>query len=283
MLLFLYDYIVPFVAFVAIAVKIVVKSGKVMSRELFGINAFHSVQPSPVQSTKKLNNSLAIPRQYLATPPPALVFPLQNLATPPSSATLNPKPSNEVATKLDISLKTIHKDTPAPPFPSVSLFWSPPLPASPLQNPTTPPTTLKSIPSNEAATQKHKSLEKFLKNTPSPSLSETLPPPPPNTPTYQVATCFKKVVSSSDEPVMIRNESKGSDVSKSTSPTPCLYFPPPPPKNTPQKEKLLPHYNVVTPTCSNPPESDVAVIASPKSTVSSFSSFSIVITQSTQK
>ena len=231
LLLFLYEYIVPFLAFVAIAVKIVVKSGKVMIRELFGINAFHSVEPSPVQSAKKQNNSLAVPIQNLATPPPELAFPLQNLATPPSSATSNPIPSNEVATKQDISLKSVHKNTPSPPSPSVSLSLPsqnlPPLPASPLQNPTTPPTTLNSIPSNEATTQKDMSLENFLKNTPSPSPSETLPPPPPNTPTYQAATCSKKVISSSDEPVMIRNESKESNVSKSTSPTPCLYFPPP--------------------------------------------------------
>ena len=167
-----------------------------MSRELFGINAFHSVQPSPVQSTKKLNNLLAIPLQNLTTPPPALVFPLQNLATPPYSATSNPIPSNVVATKQDISLKTVHKNTPAPPFPSVSLFWSPPLPASPLQNPATPPflspLTFNPIPSNKDVTQKDKSLERFLKNRPSPSPSETLPLPPPNTPTYQSATCSKK-------------------------------------------------------------------------------------------
>ena len=173
-------------AFVAIAIKIVVKSGKVMSRELFGINAFHSVQPSPVQSAKKQHNSLAIPLQNLATPPPTLAFPLQNLAKPLSSATLNPILSNEVTTQKDVPLKSVLKNTSSSPSSSLScplsFKISPPSPASPLQNPTTPPTTLNSIPSNEAETQNDKSSEYFLHNTPSPS--ETFPPLPPNTPTY---------------------------------------------------------------------------------------------------
>ena len=137
---------------------------------------------------------------------------------------------------------------------------------------------LKSTPSPPISNPVSKSIESVLRNTVS------LPATTQNTPEmahYYAATRFKKIKSSSNKPVLIKYESKESDISKSTSPIPCLYFPPPPPKNTPEKEKLLPHYLVVTPTCSNPPESDVAVIASPKSTVSSLSSFSIVNTQHT--
>ena len=105
-----------------------------------------------------------------------------------------------MTTEKFMSLEKVLKNTSAPPSPSASLpvpFQnSPPSPASPLQNPATPlfpsPSTLNPIPYSEAATQKDKSLERFLKNTPSPSHSETLPLPPPNTPTYQSATCSKK-------------------------------------------------------------------------------------------
>ena len=50
LLLFLQNYIVPFLAFAAISIKIVVKSGRVISRELFGINEFQYCTPSPSQS-----------------------------------------------------------------------------------------------------------------------------------------------------------------------------------------------------------------------------------------
>ena len=105
LLLFLQDYIVPYLGFAAISIKIVVKSGHVMSRELFGINAFQSLQPSPVQITRKQINS-----------PPALVSPLQNPTTPPAiSKTV---PSNEVAIQKDRSLKSVLKNTPSRSSPS---------------------------------------------------------------------------------------------------------------------------------------------------------------------
>ena len=162
-------------AFAAISIKIVVKSGKVICRELFGINAFEPVQPSPVQRSKTKIQS-----------PPALAIPLQNLTTPPPPTTTNPIPSNEVSTKKDIPLESILKNKPSSPSPSsVSLPSQnlPPSPASPLQNPVSPtspsPTTLKPIPSNEAAMQKDKSFKSVLKNTTTcPSPSETLLPPP---------------------------------------------------------------------------------------------------------
>ena len=100
LLLFLQDYIVPFLGFAAISIKIVVKSGYVISRELFGINAFQSLQPSPVQIAS------------------AIAFPLQNPATPP--ATSNTIPSNEVAIQKDRSLKSVLKVTPSPSSPSLS-------------------------------------------------------------------------------------------------------------------------------------------------------------------
>jgi hypothetical protein len=142
LLLFLQYYIVPFLGFAAISIKIVVKSGYVISRELFGINAFQSLQPSPVQIAS------------------AIAFPLQNPAIPP--ATSNTVPSNEVAIQKDRSIKSVLKNTlsPSPPslsFPPppkntpemahyqaathskiiISSQNSPPSPVSPLQNPAT--------------------------------------------------------------------------------------------------------------------------------------------------
>ena len=122
-----------------------------------------------------------------------------------------------------MSLEKVLKNTSVPPSPFASLpvpFQnSPPSPVSPLQNPATPlflsPSTLNPIPSSEAATRKDKSLEKFLKYTPSPFPSETLLLPPPKNHILLKA--------------MIRNESKESDLSKSTSPTHCIYFLLPPP------------------------------------------------------
>ena len=184
-----------------------------MSRELFGINAFQSLQPSPVQSTRKQINS-----------PPALVSPLQNSATPP--ATSNTKPSNGVAMQKDRSLKSVLQNKPSPSSPSLS-FQPPPQntpemahyqaathskkitssqnsplsPASPLQNPATlrSPATSNPLFSIEMAKQKDEPLESVLQKTPSPpSPSASLPPSPQNTPErthYQVATHSKKIVS----------------------------------------------------------------------------------------
>ena len=235
LLLFLQNYIVPFLAFAAISIKIVVKSGRVISRELFGINEFQYCTPSPSQSrdvtagttiatavAPTFSDNLTLfqpggqilPHQRRGSTknfpvvttlqstrkqinsPPALASPLQNPNITLSLLNSNPIPLNEVAKEKYISLETVVKNTLSPLSLSKSLLLtsqnSPPSPASPLQNPTTPlfpsPSTLKPIPANEAATQKDKSFERFLKSTPSPSPSETLPLPPPNTPTYQAAT-----------------------------------------------------------------------------------------------
>ena len=222
-----------------------------MSRELFGINAFQSIQPSPVQNTRKQINSppaLASPLRNSATPPvtsnpipsnevatqkdrfltsvlqntpsptypsssfllpsqnspPSPAFPLQTLATPPSPATLNPILSIEMATQKDEPLECVLKNPPSPPSPYISppSQNSPPLPALPLQKPATSPSS-NPISSNEAPTQRDKSLESFLRNTPSPpSPSIFLPPPPKNTPEmahYQAATLSKKIISSSND------------------------------------------------------------------------------------
>ena len=69
---------------------------------------------------------------------------------------------------------------------------------------------------------------------------------------YYAATRFKKIKSSSNKPVLIKYESKESDISK--SPLPPLT--PSPPRNTPEIEKLLPHYHVVTTTHYNPLQSE---------------------------
>ena len=203
LLLFLQDYFVPFLGFAAISIKIVVKSGYVISRELFGINAFQSLQPSPVQIAS------------------AIAFPLQNPATPP--ATPNTIPSNEVAIQKDRSLKSVLKNTPSPSFPSLSFppppqntpemahyqaathskkitssQNSPSSPTSPVQNPATLRSLATSIAlvSIEMAKQKDESLESVLQKTPSStSFSTSLPPSPQNTPemaNYQAATHSKK-------------------------------------------------------------------------------------------
>jgi hypothetical protein len=151
LLLFLQDYIVAFLAFAAFSIKIIFKSGKIMSRELLG---------SP-------------------------------------------------------SASPILKSTPSPP----------------ISNPVS------------------KSIESVLRNTVS------LPPTTQNTPEmahYYAATRFKKIKSSSNKPVLIKYESKESDISK--SPLPPLT--PSPPRNTPEIEKLLPHYHVVTTTHYNPLQSE---------------------------
>ena len=49
-----------------------------------------------------------------------------------------------------------------------------------------------------------------------------------------------------------------TDRSNSSQCGPLYIFPPPPPKNTPEIEKLLANYRVVTPTCFNHLQSDVA-------------------------
>ena len=247
LLLFLQNYIVPFLAFAAISIKIVVKSGRVISRELFGINEFQYCTPSPSQSrdvtagttiatavAPTFSDNLTLfqpggqilPHQRRGSTknfpvvttlqstrkqinsPPALASPLQNPNITLSLLNSNPIPLNEVAKEKYISLETVVKNTLSPLSLSKSLLLtsqnSPTSPASPLQNPTTPlfpsPSTLNPIPSNEAILQKDKSSESFLKNIPSPSPSETLPPPPPNTPTYKAATHSKKIISTLSPP-----------------------------------------------------------------------------------
>ena len=140
-----------------------------MSRELFGINAFQSIQPSPVQTTRKQINS-----------PPALASPLRNPATPP--ATSNPIPSNEVAMQKDRSLTSVLQNTPSPTYPSFTFpLPSQNLPLSPAflaQNAVTLPSPATSNPilSIEMVTQKDEPLESVLKNTPSPPSIYISPP-----------------------------------------------------------------------------------------------------------
>ena len=109
-----------------------------------------------------------------------------------------------------------------------------------------------------------RSASPILKSTPSPPISNpvsksiesvSLPATTQNTPEmahYYAATRFKKIKSSSNKPVLIKYESKESDISKSLLPP----LTPSPPRNTPEIEKLLPHYHVVTTTHYNPLQSE---------------------------
>ena len=207
-----------------------------MSRELFGINAFQSIQPSPVQNTRKQINS-----------PPALASPLRNPATPP--ATSNPIPSNEVAMQKDRFLTSVLQNTHSPTYPSFSFPLPPPSPAFPLQNPTTLPFPATSNPilSIEMVTQKDEPLESVIKNTPSPPSPYISPPfqnspPLPALPIQKPATSPSSNPISSNEAPTQRDKSLESFLRNTPSPPSPSIFLPPPPKNTPE----MAHYQAAT-------------------------------------